>query len=313
MLSNVDTEKKELQENNCNNKINEINNKNKRFYYKLYDAIPSLIKTQSHNNRSEKNLKLKAIEDNLDSYNNPYGSSTKKNVNKLYFNSNFGKEYTDGLDNESNQYPFLENIDLFTVLPNEFFEIPYVTALKNKKVILENVNKKLLEYKSIKDKDYKDFLNIVNHAIDDLNILVNLEGIKLLKNFCKLSKTINNQSKLKNLLVSCYDKFKDKKTNVKLELFDLFNTIITNRIFTFEQLLVFKLQHVLTQKNPIVKINILEYAMETLSKYDKASKRKVDTKCNLKSKIKSDELKLNVRSLNRVKNFDFRDNPQNGI
>lgn len=319
LLCNVDKGKKEFKEivkNNNNKKNDDINNDDyyrKRFKHTLFEAIPCKITKQSNfnnnlaavaaNNRENINLKLKTTDANLDYNNYNYPDSSKnKNLNDLNFNSNKNENENSELNVNQNT----ENIDLFSVLPNEFFNIPYITALKAKKEILENVNKKLLELQSIKDKDYKDFLNIVNYAIDDVNILINLEGIRILKNFCKLNKTSNNQSKLKTLIISCYDKFKDKKTNVKLELFELFDVLITNHIFAFEQFFIFKLQHVLTQKNPIVKINILEYVKETLSKYaDKANKSIYKN-----SKNKSEELKINSRS-NRVKSLDLR-NKLNG-
>ena len=84
----------------------------------------------------------------------------------------------------------------------------------------------------IKDREYKEILSIINYTIDDTNILVNLEGIKVFKNICRLNKNSANLTKIKSLLTSCFEKFKDKKTNVKLELFDLFNIIITLRLIT---------------------------------------------------------------------------------
>lgn len=252
------------------------------------------------NNNNYNNFTMKDGNNNNNEFKN-YGSNS--NLNNLYNNNN------NNLINEV--------VDLFNILPNEFFEIPYITALKTKKEILENVNRKLMDYVNIKDREYKEILNIINYTIDDTNVLVNLEGIKFLKNFCRLTRNTSNQTKLKNLVISCYEKFKDKKTNVKLELFDLFDTILLNQIFQFEQFFVFMLQHVISQKNPIVKQNILEYVKEVLNKSDKAVK---NIKCNLKDDDNSEasgNYKSHLKteesvSRSRAKSRDFRSNLTQG-
>jgi hypothetical protein len=302
LLYNADKEKKEQKKN--------------IFKYRLYEAI-RISKNQGDINKNtinnrDINLRLKTAEVNFDP---SYYPNIIKNKNLVDLNLKSSlKENKNGLENDFDCNAINENIDLFTILPSEFSDIPYITALKVKKEILDNVNKKLMEITSIKEKNYKDFLNIVNHAIADTNILINLEGIKILKNFCKLSKSSLNQSKLKNLVISCYEKFKDKKTNVKMELFDLFNIIIVNQIFSFEYFFIFKLRHIITQKNPVVKINLLEYIKETFRKYDKSITKdnkndKTQTKGNFETKLKNEKL---ITRINRNKSVHFR-NKLNGI
>lgn len=266
LLSKVNKEKKEISEINSNTK--------NKLKYTLYEAIPENKVQHSNNNLNTYNSnKHKGIENNSN-----FNSATQSTKN---YSGGINNNLSSKINNEFKNYGSNGNInnhiisevyDLYNILSDEFFEIPYITALKTKKDILENVNRKLLDYSNIKDREYKEILNIINLTIDDTNVLVNLEGIKFLKHFCRLNKHASNQNKLKNLVISCYEKFKDKKTNVKIELFDLFDTIIVNQIFPFEQFFVMKLQHVISHKNPIVKQNILEYIKEVFSKCDKVAK-----------------------------------------
>ncbi len=282
LLVKVNKEKKEKLEN-----INSLK-------YTLYETVPE--NKISHNLNSYNTNKPKSANDASGLNYNGYSN---KNTMLSQINNNNSKDQNDIKNygsNLNNINIITEVVDLFNILPNEFFEIPYITTLKVKKEILENVNRKLADYINIKDREYKEILNIVNYTIDDTNVLVNLEGIKFLKNFCRLNKNSNNQTKLKNLIISCYEKFKDKKTNVKLELFDLFNTILLNGIFHFEQFFIFKLQHVISQKNPIVKQNILEYIKEIFSKNDIVSNKNQNLKIefsenigNYKSPLKTEE------------------------
>ena len=69
----------------------------------------------------------------------------------------------------------------------------------------------------------------INYSIEDSNILIHLEGIKLLENICRLVQNYISTQKLKLLLEKCFDKLKDKKSLVKSELFSLFNMIIKNK------------------------------------------------------------------------------------
>lgn len=272
LLSKLNKEKKD----------NFNNNNNIKLAYTLYEPVKEKEATQPHLGQnschayknSEQAINPENGSNQLMRYNNPTDA-------KNYASSNI----------------ITETVDLYSILPNEFFEIPYITALKSKREILENLNKKLADYISVKDREYKEVLNIVNYTIDDTNVLVNLEGIKLLKNICRLGRNTSNLSKIKNLLISCYEKFKDKKTNVKIELFDLFNVIILNSLFSFEHFFTFKLQHVVAQKNPIVKQNILEYIKETFSKsemYSSSPKTENEDAVSRKTRNKSRDFRINT-------------------
>lgn len=295
------------------------NKNSSKINFTLYDQIPEGKNAHSTNNMNNYNSnKAKTAESNNNLFSNQGISSSKNITGNLNNNLNL-KDRDNEIKNygSNNNNVITEVVDLFNILPNEYFEIPFITALKTKKEILENVNRKLSDYINIKDREYKEILNIINYTIDDTNVLVNLEGIKFLKNFCRLTKNSSNQTKLKNLVISCFEKFKDKKTNVKLELFDLFDTILLNHIFHFEQFFAFKLQHVISQKNPIVKQNILEYIKEVFSKKDnilKGINNQITDKDdkengNYKTPIKTEE----SVSRSRAKSRDFNSNLNQGI
>ena len=80
--------------------------------------------------------------------------------------------------------------------------------------ILENANEILNNNKNVKDKN-KNLIDIyknINYSIEDSNILIHLEGIKLLENICRLINEHINIQQLKLILEKCFDKLKDKKS-----------------------------------------------------------------------------------------------------
>ena len=129
--------------------------------------------------------------------------------------------------------------------------------------MLENTNNILNKIKNVKDKEKNlvDVYKIINYSIEDSNILIHLEGIKLLENICRLFKNFINIQKLKLLLETSFDKLKDKKSLVKNELFTLFNMIIENHCFEIDKFRSFILQFCTSQKkeNAQVKMGLLEY------------------------------------------------------
>jgi hypothetical protein len=156
-----------------------------------------------------------------------------------------------------------EACDIISIIPDDFYEIRYVNQFNKKKEILEKTNKILSNLQTIKDKnkDHREILSSLNYAIDDSNVLVHSEGIKCLNHLSRLLKSSINQSKLKLLLLSSFDKFKDKKSLVKIELYNLYYSIILNSCFTngIDYFLNFILQFVQNQKNPVIKQSLLEY------------------------------------------------------
>ena len=129
--------------------------------------------------------------------------------------------------------------------------------------ILENANEILNKIKHVKDKN-KNLIDIyknINYSIEDSNILIHLEGIKLLENICRLINEHINIQQLKLILEKCFDKLKDKKSIIKNELFNLFNIIIEYNCFELNKFISFILNFCCNDKNDnsIIKLGLLEY------------------------------------------------------
>ena len=171
----------------------------------------------------------------------------KNNINNLIINNNNSPDVN----------------DVVTILPNEFFEFHLLTQFQPKIKLLEQANNILNKIKTVKDKEKNlfDVYRTINYSIEDSNILIHLEGIKLLENICRLVQNYINNQKLKLLLETCFDKLKDKKSLVKNELFTLFNMIIENHCFEIDKFILFMLQFCTNQKkeNAQVKIGLFEY------------------------------------------------------
>ena len=119
-----------------------------------------------------------------------------------------------------------------------------MTQFQPKIKLLESTNNILSKVKNIKDKEKNlvDVYRTINYSIEDSNILIHLEGIKLLENICRLVQNFVNTQKLKALLETCFDKLKDKKSLVKNELFSLFNMVVENRCLEGDKFILFILQ-----------------------------------------------------------------------
>jgi hypothetical protein len=67
--------------------------------------------------------------------------------------------------------------------------------------ILEKSNEILNKIQFVKDKDKNliDVYKTINYSIEDSNILIHLEGIKILENICRLINEFINRQKLKLL------------------------------------------------------------------------------------------------------------------
>ena len=157
--------------------------------------------------------------------------------------------------------------DLISVLPNEFFQYHYEVQFQNKMQILEKSNDLLKRIKLIKDKEKNmiDIFKTINYSIGDSNILIHLEGIKLLENICRLINEYINRQKLKLILEECFDKLKDKKSIVKNELFKLFNIVIEYNCLELNKFISFILQYCLNEKNDNIKMGLLEFIKSIFS------------------------------------------------
>ena len=172
--------------------------------------------------------------------------------------------------------------DLSSVFPNDFFEYVFMTQFQEKLSVLEEVNKILPKIKTIRDKDNKNFTDIyktIHLSIEDSNILIHLEGIKILGHIARLLMSDINMQKLKLILETCFDKFKDKKSLVKNELFNLFDAIIENECLPCEMLILFMLQFCQNQQKvtAVVKQSIIEY-IKILFKTSKSKIKKLLSK-----------------------------------
>ena len=226
--------------------FNKIKKNKKKYKYRLYPKSESFnIDNESqvvnNNNFAEKNKGNKTPEKKFKDNN-----KEKDNLNNLILNNNS---------------PDVN--DILSVLPNEFFEYHFLTQFQTKIKLLEDTNNILNKIKNIRDKEKNlvDVYKTINYSIEDSNILIHLEGIKLLENICRLVKNFINIQKLKLLLETCFDKLKDKKSLVKNELFTLFNMIIENHCFEIDKFIFFILQFCTNQKkeNAQVKMGLLEY------------------------------------------------------
>ena len=152
-----------------------------------------------------------------------YKSIYDKNINKTPEKKNNNIQISP--DGEVN--------DILSILPNEFFEYHFAVQFQAKMQILEKSNEILNKIKYVKDKDKNliDVYKTINYSIEDSNILIHLEGIKILENICRLINEFINKPKLKLLLETCFDKLKEKKSIVKNELFNLFNIVIEYNCF----------------------------------------------------------------------------------
>ena len=234
-------------------KINSSNDKKSFITYTLY---PRPIQTEignlnSYNNYFNDTIDLKdriKTEESLDNYKSIYD---KRNMRKTPEKRNIG-----GIINNKGEVN-----DLISVLPNKFFEYHFEVQFQSKMEILEKANELLNKITFVKDKEKNlvDVYKTVNISIEDSNILVHLEGIKLLENICRLINEYINKQKLKLLLEICFDKLKDKKSIVKSELFKLFNIVIEFHCLELTKFISFILHHCLNEKNDNIKLGLLEF------------------------------------------------------
>ena len=236
--------------------FNKIKKNKKQYKYRLYP------KNEYNNNNNEESNEAQIANNNNNKVNNFNEKNIQNRIPERRNNNNEKKE-KDNLNNLiiNNSGPDVN--DILSVLPSEFFEYHFLTQFQTKIKLLEETNSALSKVKNIKDKEKNliDVYKTINYSIEDSNILIHLEGIKLLENICRLVKNFVNVQKLKLLLETCFDKLKDKKSLVKNELFTLFNMIIENHCFETDKFIIYILQFCSNQKkeNAQVKMGLLEY------------------------------------------------------
>ena len=219
-------------------------NKENKYKFRLYNE-PNL--ETSINTKNNNNNKINKTPEKKAKNNDKKEKTEKNNINDLIINTNKNPDVN----------------DILSIIPNGFFEYHFLTQFQAKIKLLESTNNILSKVKTIKDKEKNliDVYRTINYSIEDSNILIHLEGIKLLENICRLVKNYINIQKLKLLLETCFDKLKDKKSLVKSELFSLFNMVIENRCLEADKFILFILQFCTNQKkdNSQVKMGLLEY------------------------------------------------------
>ena len=202
-----------------------------------------------------------------------YDSNNNNNNSGVNGNGNQIQNTISNSNNNDSNVPPEEVSDILVVFPDCFYEYHFKTNFQEKLSILEDTNKRFQHVKHIKPSNttntnttnisnYNDIYKITNISIDDSNILIHFEGIKLLKHLCRLLSSNINQHKLKLLLESSFHKFNNKKSLIKNELFSLFDTIIEHNCFaSCDVFISFALSFCTTNKKitAIVKQNILEY------------------------------------------------------
>jgi len=79
------------------------------------------------------------------------------------------------------------------------------------------------------NKDYSPIYNVLIHMLEDPNMLVFIEGIKMIDHLCTLLKGSIKASKMKQFVNLLADKYKETKTAVLVQLEITFHSIIENR------------------------------------------------------------------------------------
>ena len=203
-----------------------------------------------------KNQRIFTDLDYMEKNNNIDTEINENDFSNENFNNNNNNNFCD--NNNANEIN-----DIVSVLPNEFFEYHLAKQFQAKINILEKANNVLnkIVYVRDKEKNLIDVYKIINYSILDSNILIHLEGIKLLENICRLINEYINLQKLKILLQGCFEKLKDKKSLIKNELFALFNIVLEYQCFEINKFILFILQYCSNNKNDnsIIKLGLFEF------------------------------------------------------
>lgn len=92
-------------------------------------------------------------------------------------------------DVESSEAQSME-VDLASIVPETFNEIPYISQITTKKKVMEAFNSELemliQKKNTVASKEYGTIFNVVTHMLEDSNALVFMEAIKTVENICLL-------------------------------------------------------------------------------------------------------------------------------
>ena len=253
------------------NKINSSNFKKNIITYNLY---PRPIQTEINTNNSNDYFDYNNMNERFMS------EKSNSNYKSIYDRNSLNK--TPEKKNNNNQINIDGEVnDLISIIPNEFFEYHFVVQFQAKMQILEKTNEILNKIKFVKDKDKNliDVYKTINYSIEDSNILIHLEGIKILENICRLINEFINKQKLKLILETCFTKLKDKKSITKNELFNLFNIVIEYNCIELNKFISFILNYCSNEKNDnsIIKLGLLEYIKSLFLQKNKKVQRQIYT------------------------------------
>ena len=252
--------------------FNKINSSNFQKNFITYTLYPRQIQTEIDINNTNDYFNYNNTNDRLfsEKSNSHYKSIYDKNINKTPEKKNNNIQISP--DGEVN--------DILSILPNEFFEYHFAVQFQAKMQILEKSNEILNKIKYVKDKDKNliDVYKTINYSIEDSNILIHLEGIKILENICRLINEFINKPKLKLLLETCFDKLKEKKSIVKNELFNLFNIVIEYNCFELNKFISIILHYCCNEKNDnsIIKLGLLEYIKSLFLQKNKKVQKQIN-------------------------------------
>ena len=253
------------------NKINSSNFKKNIITYNLY---PRPFQTEITTNNSNDCFDYNNMNERFMS------EKSNSNYKSIYDRNSLNK--TPEKKNNNNQISIDGEVnDLISIIPNEFFEYHFVVQFQAKMQILEKTNEILNRIKFVKDKDKNliDVYKTINYSIEDSNILIHLEGIKILENICRLINEFINKQKLKLILETCFSKLKDKKSIIKNELYNLFNTVVEYNCIEINKLISFIFNYCSNEKNDnsIIKLGLLEYIKSLLLQKNKKVQRQIYT------------------------------------
>lgn len=197
----------------------------------------------------------------------------KSTMSKIPIEENLNSEKI--AERISKELPENLDLNLWEIFEEDFFKLPYMTKFNLRRNLLQRVNFTLARCNSIRlpsSSVLKDVLSVLNYAIEDLNILVYIEALRIVKSLTSLlapylqepesrSFSRDYECKLKVVILSVFEKFKDKKTNVKQEIFSLFDVIVSSRVLGSPVTYMnFYLGHILNCRNQNIKRALLEYS-----------------------------------------------------
>ena len=130
-------------------------------------------------------------------------------------------------------------VDLLSLIPDNFNEIAYISQINQKKKGMEAFNTELeklalkKQVPSIVNKDYTMIYNVVTHMLEDSNALVFMEAIKTVELLSILMGKQLKQQKLRQFIALLTDKYKETKTAPVQAVNKTLHTIIRKSIIPF--------------------------------------------------------------------------------